>query len=143
MKEDYTNIVDTLNEFDIQYTIEKQKNNKLNYLDITIKNTHNTLTFDIYRKPTTTDLIIHNDSCHPHEHKNSAIRYLVTRMNTYPISKENKYQELQQRLLTFAGICKIAARHGERRRSRVCEPCLMQLVRQDTRSCKTQTGRKL
>jgi hypothetical protein len=41
-----------------------ETNNKLNYLDITINNKHNTLTFNIYRKPTTTDLIIHNDSCH-------------------------------------------------------------------------------
>jgi ribosomal protein S25 len=98
--QDHTNIDDVLNEFNsihpnIQYTIEKQTNNKLNYLDITIENRHNTLTFGIYRKPTTTDIIIHNSSCHPHEHKNSAIKYLVNRMNTYPISEDNQHQELQ------------------------------------------------
>jgi hypothetical protein len=97
--EECTDIVDTLKEFNsihpnIPYNIEKERNNQLNYLHITIDNTHNTLIFNIYRKPTTTDLIIH-DSCHPPEHKNSAIRYLINCMNTYPISKENQNHKLQ------------------------------------------------
>jgi hypothetical protein len=90
----------TLQEFNllhpnIQYTIEKQINNTLNFLDITIKNVHNKLTFDIYRKPTTTD-IIHKNSCHPAKHKNTAILHLINRMNTYPITKNNKQLELQR-----------------------------------------------
>jgi hypothetical protein len=40
--------------------MEKQIDNKLNYLDITIENIYHTFTFGIYKKPTTTDLIIHN-----------------------------------------------------------------------------------
>jgi hypothetical protein len=32
----------------LQYTIETQKNNKLNFLDVTIENTNNTFTFNIY-----------------------------------------------------------------------------------------------
>jgi hypothetical protein len=96
---DYTNIDNKLKEFNsthpnIQYTI-KQTNNMLNYLDISIENVHNSSIFGIYRKPITTDLIIRNDSCHPTEYKNSAFRYLVSRMNTYPISSNNKHQELQ------------------------------------------------
>jgi hypothetical protein len=67
-----------------------------NYLDITIENTNNTFTFSIYRKPTTTDLIIHNDSCHPTEHKHSAIRCMINRMNTYPISTERKHNSITQ-----------------------------------------------
>jgi hypothetical protein len=98
--EDHTDIEDTLKEFNsihpnIQYTIEKVRDNQLNYLDMTIDDTHNTPTFSIYRKPTTTDIIIHNDSCHPPEHKNSAITYLINHMDTYPISKENQNHELQ------------------------------------------------
>jgi hypothetical protein len=99
--ESHTNINDTLYDFNsihpnIQYTIEKQTNNELNYVDITIENTNNTFTFNIYRKPTTTDLIIHNDSCHPTEHKHSAIRYMINnRMNTYPISTESKHNKTQ------------------------------------------------
>jgi hypothetical protein len=54
--ENHTNIDDTLQEFNsihpnIHYTIDKETNNKLNYLDITI---NNTFSFNIYRKPTTT-----------------------------------------------------------------------------------------
>jgi hypothetical protein len=66
--------------------METQINNKLNYLDITIENMNNTLTFEIYRKPTATSLIIHNNSCHPTEHKHAAIRYMTNRLNKYPIS---------------------------------------------------------
>jgi hypothetical protein len=89
---DTTNIENTLADFNyihpnFQFTIEKETQNKLNYLDITITNLHNTLTFNIwvFRKPTSTDLIIH-DSCHPQEHKNAAINYLINHMNTYPIT---------------------------------------------------------
>jgi hypothetical protein len=53
----------------IKFTIETEKHNTLNYLHLTITNKYNKLTFGIYRKPTNTDLIIHNDSCHPYEHK--------------------------------------------------------------------------
>jgi nucleoside-specific outer membrane channel protein Tsx len=96
----YSNIQDTLNYFNsihpnIKYTIETQIDNKLNYLDINIENTNNTFTFNIYRKSTTTDLIIQNDSCQPTEHKLSAMRYMTNRMNTYSISTENKHKETQ------------------------------------------------
>jgi hypothetical protein len=93
--EDHTDVDETLKEFNsihpnIQYTIEKERNNQLNYLDITIDNTHNTFKFNIYRKPTATDIIIHNDSCHPPEHKNSAVRYLINRMNTSHFKRKSK-----------------------------------------------------
>jgi hypothetical protein len=65
--ENHTNIDNMLEEFNsahpnIQYTVEKQTNNTLNYLDISIENTHNYFIFNIYRKPTTTDLIISGGS---------------------------------------------------------------------------------
>jgi hypothetical protein len=94
--ENYTNILDTLNDFNsvhpnIQYTIERQVDNKLNYLDITIEN--NKFTFNIYRKPATTDLIIPHDSCHPTKHKLAAIRYMTNRKKTCPVSTEEKHNE--------------------------------------------------
>jgi hypothetical protein len=77
--EDHTNIDNMLKEFNsthpnIQYTLEKQTGNTLNYLDISIENKHNNFIFGIYRKPTTTDFIIHNDSYHCTEHKNTEYR---------------------------------------------------------------------
>jgi hypothetical protein len=51
------------------------------------------LSTDIYRKPTFTDMIIPNDSCHPKEHKVTAIRYLYNRMNSYQLSSDNMQKE--------------------------------------------------
>jgi hypothetical protein len=51
------------------------------------------LEYTIYRKPTQTDIIIPNDSCHEHEHKISSINYVMNRLNTYPISEEAKRKE--------------------------------------------------
>jgi hypothetical protein len=73
--------------------MEQQSQNKLNYLDLTITTQDNELNFGIHRKPTTTDLILHNTSCHPHEHKKSAINYLYNCINTYKLTKENKNKE--------------------------------------------------
>jgi hypothetical protein len=65
-----TNINDVLDKFNkihpkIKFTIEKEENNRINFLDLTISKTRNRIQLAIYRKSTTTDLIIHNDSCHP------------------------------------------------------------------------------
>jgi hypothetical protein len=96
--EKQTNINQLLLDFNnihrkLQYTMEAQTENKLNYLDITIGITDRKFTFDIYRKPTTTDHIIHNTSCHPNEHKLAGIRYLMNRMHSYPITPYNKQKE--------------------------------------------------
>jgi hypothetical protein len=50
----------------IQFTIEETQN-KLDYLDITIIHLHNTLDLNIFRNPTPTHSIVHNDvlSCFP------------------------------------------------------------------------------
>jgi hypothetical protein len=92
------NVENALDKFDrihptIKFTMEKETQSRINYLDLTIAKEHNKLTFGIYRKPTTTDSIIHNDSCHRSEHKKSAINYLINRMNTYPLTQANKDQE--------------------------------------------------
>jgi hypothetical protein len=95
-----TNIEETINEFNrlnnnIKFTIEKEHDNSINFLDITINRKNTKMEFEIYRKPTQTDIIIPNDSCHPYEHKISAINYLINRANTYPITKEAKKKEFQ------------------------------------------------
>jgi hypothetical protein len=67
----------------IKFTMENETNNGINFLDITINKETNNFSINIYRKPTTTDVIIPQDSCHPHEHKHAAIRYVLNRLNTY------------------------------------------------------------
>jgi hypothetical protein len=79
-REDKTNIHELLEDFSNlaptkKFTLEKEQNNRINFLDITITKSQDGLSFEIYRKPPTTDNIIPNDSCHPREHKTAAIRY--------------------------------------------------------------------
>jgi hypothetical protein len=83
-----TNINNTLKQFNeinpkLQFTNEEEKDKVINFLDITITRNPNNVQYGIYRKPTTTDNIMHNTSCHPIEHKMLAISYLINRMNTY------------------------------------------------------------
>jgi hypothetical protein len=39
----------------LQFTIEKEQHNKMNFLDITLQRTDKNLSYSIHRKPTTTD----------------------------------------------------------------------------------------
>jgi hypothetical protein len=77
----------------MQFTTEQEKNNSINTLDITIKKDRNGFKFDIYRKPTATDIIIPHESCHPIEQKLSAIHYLQNRKETYPTDEHSKQKE--------------------------------------------------
>jgi hypothetical protein len=66
----------------VKFTMEKETQNRINFLDMTVIKEHNKLTFSIYRKPTTIDSIIHKDSCQLKEHKKSAVNYLINHINT-------------------------------------------------------------
>jgi hypothetical protein len=44
--------------------------------------------FSMCRILTTTDLIVHNDSCHPYEYKKT-INYKINRMDKCPINNKN------------------------------------------------------
>ena len=97
-KEDQTNTNNMLDDFNsaipnMKFTLEKEENNKINFLDNTIAKGHDSLLFEIYRKPTTTDAIIPNDSCHTGEHKTAAIRYFYNRMKWYKLTPENQQKE--------------------------------------------------
>jgi len=94
-----SNIEDVLLEFNklapkLKFTIEKEENQKISFLDLTIHRKQSRFSIDIYRKPTTTETIIANDSCHPQEHKMAAIHYLHNRMITYDMSPENRQKEI-------------------------------------------------
>jgi hypothetical protein len=70
----------------LKFNLEKKTDHKINFVDITISRKQNSLSVDIYRKPTTIDVIIHKDSYHPKEHKMTAIRYSHNRMKIYSLS---------------------------------------------------------
>jgi len=73
--------------------LEEEQNNQISFLDITIKKNQKGLSFEVYRKPTTTDITIPNDSCHPNEHKTAAFRYYQNRLDTYRLTPENRKKE--------------------------------------------------
>jgi hypothetical protein len=92
---DTTNIYNVLNNFNnvmptMNFTIEEEKDNKINFLNITISKENKSLSFNIYRKPTTTDTIIPYNSCHPLEQKLAAIRYITNRNKTYILNAQKK-----------------------------------------------------
>ena len=77
----------------MKFTIEKEVECKINFLDITISRDSEKLSIDIYRKPTGSDIIIPHDFCHPTEHKLAVVQYLYDRMNMYKLSSENLHKE--------------------------------------------------
>jgi hypothetical protein len=94
-----TNILSILHDFNnihsnLQFTSETEIENDINYLDISIHRTDSDLTFQIYRKPTSTDTIIPHDSCHPIQHKHAAVRFLYNRLHTYDLDEDAKSKEL-------------------------------------------------
>jgi len=67
---------------DLKFTLELEQDDGLNLLDLTIKTTTKII-FGTHRKPTTSDIITPNNSCHPSEQKLAAIQYFMNRINMY------------------------------------------------------------
>ncbi|KAK4884497.1 hypothetical protein RN001_000768 [Aquatica leii] len=78
----------------IKFTLEKSVNNTLPFLDLYISINNNSFTYDIYRKPTTTDHVIPFDSNHPMSHKMAAFRFFFNRLFTTPLNQNNYNKEL-------------------------------------------------
>jgi hypothetical protein len=96
--EDNTNIESLLLQFNnlspkLEFTIEKEENQKINFLDITINTESEGFSIDIHRRPTYTDVITPKESCHPNEQKMAAIRYFQDRLRKYQLSPENREKE--------------------------------------------------
>lgn len=98
-KDNKEQVLDFLNEGhkNIKFTMEGEEDGKINYLDLTIKRNEllKTIEYEIYRKPTATDTIIHNSSNHPQQHKNAAIRHLVMRLERTPLTREMYKKEME------------------------------------------------
>lgn len=110
-----TNINELLNYMNnvhsnITFTSETEDNGKINFLDLTLIRQNNSIEFDIYRKPTNTDITIHSTSLHPSQHKIASFRHMVDRLNRIPLSKTNYDRELQT-------IYRIAKNNGYQKRT--------------------------
>ena len=77
----------------LKFTLEKEVEHRINFLDLTIHREHNTFSIDIYRKPTFMDTIIPSDSCHPEEHKLAAVHLLCNRLDNYHLPPDRRQNE--------------------------------------------------
>ena len=89
----------------LQFNPTQESNAHINFLDLTIIRRTSHLEIDIYRKPTTTDTIIHLTSTLPIEHKLAAYRCYMERMLNLPLNSEHQKRE-------WSTILHIAQRNG-------------------------------
>jgi hypothetical protein len=78
---------------DLKFTINEEMDNKITYLDLNSTNKREPTEIEIYRKPTTMDVMINNASCHPslcptHTRQWSSIRAYGTNYGIYRICQK-------------------------------------------------------
>jgi len=78
----------------INFTIETEKDNSINFLDLKISRIENKHIFSIYRKPSHTDTTIHQNSAHPVQHKLAAFHSMIHRLLNIPLSEKEYHSEL-------------------------------------------------
>lgn len=78
----------------IQFTMERGHNNEINFLDVNVKKIENHLEYNIYRKTTTTDTVIHYNSKQSWQIKLSSFHSFIHRLVTFPLNKDNFDKEL-------------------------------------------------
>jgi len=84
----HTDIQSILTDFNalhpnLHFTAEIERDNTINYPDISIQKNPLKLITSIYRKPTFTDSIIPYNSNHPTQHKYAAVKFLYNRLKSY------------------------------------------------------------
>jgi hypothetical protein len=77
----------------LQFTLELEDNNRLNFLDLTFHRRHDHISASIFQKPTATGTLIHYESCHPNEHKFAGHNFLVNRIVAYPMPHSEMEKE--------------------------------------------------
>lgn len=92
--ENFFNYLNTCNPH-IEFTMETESVCKINYLDLTLTRTVQSLEFNIFRKPTCTDITIPATSNHHHRYKLSAFYHLAHRLFNVPMSQENFQKEVK------------------------------------------------
>jgi hypothetical protein len=104
------NLLNQINEQhpSIKFTIEREKDNCLPFLDLLLKRKENSIEIGIYRKPTNTDRYITKNSFTTHQHKYSAFRSMIHRLYRLPLNINNFMTELKniERIASVNGFKK-------------------------------------
>jgi hypothetical protein len=79
----------------IKYNMEVEENEYISFLDLNIHRNLNKLDIGIYRKPTSTDVVIPHSSNHPASHKSAAFHYTLDRALRLPLTDEEKQKEIK------------------------------------------------
>lgn len=87
-------LIEYLNSISENIKFTNEINNKsINFLDLSISNENCIHTFQIYRKPTQSDLIIPKNSNHPWHQKLASFRFMINRLLKVPLSHTNFNRE--------------------------------------------------
>ncbi|KAK5639993.1 hypothetical protein RI129_010804 [Pyrocoelia pectoralis] len=78
----------------IKFTMEKETNGSLPFLDLLLLKSPAKISFSIYRKPTTTDTLIPIESEHSFPHKLASLNSLIHRLFSIPMSPDSFNNEL-------------------------------------------------
>lgn len=101
--EDILNLINNANP-NIKFTHELEKDGRICFLDLSItREEDKKLTFDIYRKPTSTDRFITSDSYHHSAHKHAAFNSMIHRLVNVPLNEE-RYNEEWKHILKVADM---------------------------------------
>jgi hypothetical protein len=78
----------------IKYNMEVEDNEYICYLDLNIHRNTNNIQLGIYRKPTSTDIVIPQSSNHPESHKTAAFLFMLDRALKLPLIDTEKQIEI-------------------------------------------------
>jgi len=80
----------------LHFTVETERYNTINDLDIFIQKTPHNLITSVYRKPSFTDSIVPYTSNHPTQHKYAAVKFLYHRLNSHGLQEQEYVQTRTQ-----------------------------------------------
>jgi len=81
---------------DIKFTIEKEVNGTIPFLDVLVKRNNHKLETEVYRKATDSGLYLQYDSNHPKAVKNGIVNTMLHRAETHSSTPSNYNQEVKK-----------------------------------------------
>ena len=102
--EDFLQYLNSIHD-NLKFTLEVEQKGMINYLDMSLHNTGNSINIGVYHKPCNKNIIIPYISSHSNKHKLAAFQNYFYRLFKFPLTKKSFEQEVD-----FINI--IASRYG-------------------------------